>query len=320
MSRRRPTPALTSTRRFVYPFHMRTCRLLWGATIFATSATAGAAEPLRLVIAAESTCENAQSVAERLRARQLDVGLSGRELRVEANTTSTGAEATFELDTGETIARRTLTAETCDAVLDAVAFAVELALVGQPDPEPPEPAPPLVEPEPAPALKSDPMRGYALSTLAAVGASAVPLGPALRLEGRVELEVQRGSVFSPSFRLGGLFQEPTFTGTVAGASLGFCPIRALLRNDHISLRPCLRTELGRNEVPDFAGRALGTADATRSYFVFATGASFAARFDVAGPLFFDAELAPMLMHFASSADSATYPRVDLSLGLGARFL
>ena len=279
--------------------------LLGSCLLVLVSQTARAGEPLRLAFSSASTCGTAADFAARLHLRHVELSPSGSALSVTASMLPRGAEATFELTTPEGVYRRRLIAESCDAALDAAAFAVELALpLGDPPPlvsEQEQPPPPSPEPPETHPVSFD--------GAAAVGATLANIGSLIRLEARGELTFNAGRVFAPSIRAGVLFQFPSFeASTIRGATFAACPLRA--GTDAVTYRPCLRVELGGSSEPD---RSVATTSlGRRRVEVLAVGPAASARWLLTGRLFLDVEVAGMLMR----VNERYYGRADAYVGLG----
>src|SRR4051812_17342098 len=103
---------------------------LLALAIVALTARAQAAPPVRLHLAEDSTCEGSRGLATRLAHRGIPVSDSaeGVDVDVRAMATPGGADAQLVIRRGDRTATRSLTAPTCDEVLDALVFALSLAL------------------------------------------------------------------------------------------------------------------------------------------------------------------------------------------------
>ena len=307
--------------------------------------SARALPPVQLRYSEGSTCGSATALATRLTARGVTLSPAGTELDVVATTRAEGAEATFVLVGREGEARRTLAAETCDAVLDAVAFAVELALSGgaidvaptptvvesvppAPSPPPPAPPPPAFQPAPRRAAPSRAVE-WSFGGRGGIASGTSPrVSPVVAIHGRVELPL--GRLLVPALELGAVFALPTTTTRanveVAFASqaafLNVCPIR--LRNEAATLQltPCARVEVGRIEAKT---DAVAGAKLTQNPSV-AAGLAISGRAFVAAPLFLELELSamlPLVKNEFSVANTNVYAippaRVGFAFGAGLRF-
>lgn len=297
-----------------------------------------ASAPVRLHFAEASTCGNEAELTKRLAARGVARADSGVALEVSASLRPDGAEASFELSGREGVARRTLSAESCEAVLDAVAFAVEVALandhpeppkVAPPPPPPAPPAPTPVAPPKAPPAK-EPAAARWGAALGASGGAALGASPlvAARVSLHAEVEREMGPVLVPTLRLGAVFSLPQTTVRsgveVAFASqaafLSACPARFSF--GAVALRPCARFEAGRLEAK--ADLAPG-ARLTSNVFL-AAGLEVQGRVTIAGPVFleltFDA-VAPLRRSEFFVANSSAYivspVRFVLLAGAGVHF-
>ena len=302
--------------------------------------SARALPPVQLRYSEGSTCGSPSALASRLTARGVTLSPAGTELDVVATMRAEGAEATFVLVGREGEARRTLAAETCDAVLDAVAFAVELALSGgaidvAPTPPVVEPAP--LAPAPSPAFVPPPPRlpapsravEWSFGGRGGIASGTSPrVSPVVAVHGRVELTL--GRVLVPTLELGAMFALPTTT-TRANVEVAFasqaafmnvCPVR--LRNEAATLQltPCARVEVGRIEAKT---DAVAGARLTQNPSV-AMGLAVSGRAFVAAPLFVELEMsamAPLLRSDFSVASTGVYDvpvaRVGFAFGAGLRF-
>ena len=235
------------------------------------STPAAAAPPVRLHIAEESTCEGTQGLATRLAGKGIvvasgDTSGAAVEVDVRATTTSSGAQVELILRAAGRTATRSLSAPTCDEVLDALVFTLGLALeqpieddVPAPKPlplpiEPPAPTPPVVEPPPppppTPAETPDPPLAWGGGASAGifVGASSAA---AAAVVVHLDVESRAPRLFAPSLILGGAFVLPSST-SAAGADVAFalqtglldaCPVR--IGGERLAIRPCLELQAGR---------------------------------------------------------------------------
>ncbi len=296
-----------------------------------------ASAPVRLHFAEASTCGSEAELTKRLAARGVARADSGVALEVSASLRPDGAEASFELSGREGLARRTLSAESCEAVLDAVAFAVEVALAND-RPEPPKvaPPPPPTPPAPAPVAppKAPPAKEPAAArwgaALGASGGAALGASPlvAARVSLHAEVEREMGPVLVPTLRLGAVFSLPQTTVRsgveVAFASqaafLSACPARFSF--GAVALRPCARFEAGRLEAK--ADLAPG-ARLTSNVFL-AAGLEVQGRVTIAGPVFLELTIdavAPLRRSEFFVANSSAYivspVRFVLLAGAGVHF-
>ena len=238
---------------------------------FAEVATrAAAAPPVHLHVAEDSTCEGSRGLGSRLARRGIvlaQAGTAGVDVDVRARPTASGAEAELVLRSSAGTASRSLSAPTCDEVLDALVFTLGLALE-QPLEEPPPP-PPFSAPAPLPpASASAPSRGVAWGGGAGAGifAGASPsAAAAIVVHADVESRAER--IFAPSAVLGATFVLPSST-VAAGADVASarqigtadgCPVR--FGGSRLALRPCVEVQVGRLEARSagFAGARLDSA-------------------------------------------------------------
>ena len=322
---------------------------------FLATGAARASGPVRLRFATASTCGSAAELATRLASRGVALSETGIPLEVVAIRGADGAESTFELTGKEGRAARTLAAESCDAVLDAVAFAVEVALANDlpptlptPPSTPPSPSTPSTPPSP-PARTPPPARAPPLAPLPAdfpslarggQWAIAVSGGVGLvagtspsvapRLTFHAEIERIMGPVLAPSLRLGAAFALPTTAlrdgvqvafATQSGF-LSFCPVRFVDAGEQLTLRPCVRGEAGRLEAKADAVRG---AKLTQNSLV-AVGAEVRGRARIGGPLFVEAVIdavVPLRRSAFFVGDASAYElapvRFGVTLGVGLRF-
>lgn len=101
--------------------------LMLGAVAAGLGIARAEAPGVDLRFRAESTCGSREALVSRLRARGVTVTAGAVPVEVRATHDEGGAEGTFSIGAGDGAAVRTLTAESCGALLDALAFAVELA-------------------------------------------------------------------------------------------------------------------------------------------------------------------------------------------------
>jgi hypothetical protein len=307
--------------------------------------SARALPPVQLRYSEGSTCGSATALATRLTARGVKLSAAGTELDVVAMTRAEGAEATFVLVGREGEARRTLAAETCDAVLDAVAFAVELALSGGAldvapppvvEPAPPAPAPPAPVPPPSafqPPLPRLPAPSgpveWSFGGRGGIASGTSPrVSPVLAIHGRVELPL--GRLLVPTLEVGAVLALPTTT-TRANVEVAFasqvafmnvCPLRLRNQAATLQLTPCARVEVGRIEAKT---DAVAGAKLTQNPSV-AAGLAMSGRAFVAAPLFVELEMsamAPLVRSEFSVANTSAYDvplvRLGFAFGAGLRF-
>jgi hypothetical protein len=233
--------------------------------IVALTTHAQAAPPVRLHVAEDSTCEGSRALATRLARSGIvarESGTSGPEgvdVDVRAMASAEGAQAELVIRRGGRTATRSLTAPTCDEVLDALVFTLSLALEQPIEPTPPPPAPPppppppVVETPPAPPPAPAPARpalAWGAGAGAGVFTGASPsAAPAFVVHG--EVESRAPGLVAPSAVLGGTFVVPS-SSTLAGSNVAFalqmgtldgCPVR--LGGGRFALRPCLELQAGR---------------------------------------------------------------------------
>lgn len=233
----------------------------------AVATRAAAAPPVHLHVAEDSTCEGSRGLGSRLARRGIvlaQAGTAGVDVDVRARPTASGAEAELVLRSSAGTASRSLSAPTCDEVLDALVFTLGLALE-QPLEEPP---PPPAPPPPPPASASAPSRGIAWGGGAGAGifAGASPsAAAAIVVHADVESRAER--IFAPSAVLGATFVLPSST-VAAGADVASalqmgtadgCPVR--FGGGRLALRPCVEVQVGRLEARSagFAGARLDSA-------------------------------------------------------------
>ena len=240
----------------------------------AVATRAAAAPPVHLHVAEDSTCEGSRGLGSRLARRGIvlaQAGTAGVDVDVRARPTASGAEAELVLRSSAGTASRSLSAPTCDEVLDALVFTLGLALeqpLEEPLPPPP-PAPSAPAPAPLPpAPASAPSRGIAWGGGAGAGifAGASPsAAAAIVVHADVESRAER--IFAPSAVLGATFVLPSST-VAAGADVASalqmgtadgCPVRFGV--SRLALRPCVEVQVGRLEARSagFAGARLDSA-------------------------------------------------------------
>lgn len=244
--------------------------------VFALSARAVAAPPVRLHLAEDSTCEGTGALATRLAQKGIVVSESeagGVDVDVRAMSSPGRAEAELVIRHGTVTATRSITAPTCDEVLDALVFTLGLALEQPTPPPPPAEPPPIVDvPSPPPALPPPPAPatgpvehglGWGGGAGAGVFAGASP-SAAAAIVVHAELESRAPGLFAPSAILGATFVLPS--STISGGSdvafalqmgtLDGCPFR--LGGASLALRPCLDLQVGRlqSRSAGFAGARL----------------------------------------------------------------
>jgi hypothetical protein len=306
--------------------------------------SARALPPVQLRYSEGSTCGSATALATRLTARGVTLSAAGTELDVVAMTRAEGAEATFVLVGREGEARRTLAAETCDAVLDAVAFAVDLALSGgaldvapptvvepAPAPVPPAPVPPpSAFQQPLPRLPA-PSRQveWSFGGRGGIASGTSPrVSSVVAIHGRVELPL--GRLLVPTLEVGAVLALPTTT-TRANVEVAFasqaafmnvCPIRLRNQAATLQLTPCARVEVGRIEAKT---DAVAGAKLTQNPLA-AAGLAMSGRAFVAAPLFVELEMSamvPLVRSEFSVANTSAYDvplvRLGFAFGAGLRF-
>jgi len=238
----------------------------------AVATRAAAAPPVHLHVAEDSTCEGSRGLGSRLARRGIvlaQAGTAGVDVDVRARPTASGAEAELVLRSSAGTASRSLSAPTCDEVLDALVFTLGLALEQPLEEPPPPPAPPPpAPPPPPPASASAPSRGIAWGGGAGAGifAGASPsAAAAIVVHADVESRAER--IFAPSAVLGATFVLPSST-VAAGADVASalqmgtadgCPVR--FGGGRLALRPCVEVQVGRLEARSagFAGARLDSA-------------------------------------------------------------
>jgi hypothetical protein len=212
---------------------------------------------LRVILGEGSTCGDTGALETRLAKRGIapapaedPAALTVAEIT--ARTTDGGAEGTFVLAGPSGISRRSLTAPSCEDLLDALAFAMALALESPDEPTPPPPRALATPPERDAPRSSDarpPLRwGGAASMGIGIGTS-----PAAALVVSATARVESGVVsgLSPAGRIGIAFTLPS-EAAGQGAELAFaaqaglldlCPLR--LGSRALGFRPCARVQVGR---------------------------------------------------------------------------
>lgn len=241
----------------------------------AVATRAAAAPPVHLHVAEDSTCEGSRGLGSRLARRGIvlaQAGTAGVDVDVRARPTASGAEAELVLRSSAGTASRSLSAPTCDEVLDALVFTLGLALEQPLEEPPPPPAPSAPAPSaPAPlppASASAPSRGIAWGGGAGAGifAGASP-SAAAAIVVHAEVESRAERIFAPSAVLGATFVLPSST-VAAGADVASalqmgtadgCPVR--FGGSRLALRPCVEVQVGRLEARSagFAGARLDSA-------------------------------------------------------------
>lgn len=262
---------------------MRRRRSGWLARLFAFASLAlaslalvrqaQAAPPVRLRLAEESTCEGARGLSTRLAQKGITVSESAPdavEVDVRAMVTPGGAAAELVIRRRDRTARRSLSAPTCDEVLDALVFTLGLALEQALEPptppaKPPEPAPvvdaPPAEPPPPAPVRAGPVIAWGGGAGGGMFAGASPsAAAAVVVHGDVESRAP--GLLAPSAILGAMIVLPSST-TASGndvtfalqmATLDACPLR--LGASRVAIRPCLELQVGRLQ-----SRSVGAAGA-----------------------------------------------------------
>lgn len=258
----------------------RRCRcitLFVALALLAGSATAEAAPPVRLHVADDSTsCEGARGLGARLAERGIVLSssdASGAEIvdvNVRTTSTASGARAELVLRAGNRTASRSLEAPSCAEVMDALVFALGLALEqpiedtapaqalpAQAPPAAPSPSPPAAPaevPRPEAPSPSAPSEGppFAWGGGAGVGvvSGALPSASTI-LAIHADLESRARGLFAPSVALGGALVLPSTTSS-SGKEIAFalqmgmvdaCPLR--VARGRFDLRPCVELQVGR---------------------------------------------------------------------------
>ena len=236
---------------------MRIKRCLAATALLATSiafeSRALAAPSVELSVDPASTCGQTSAMATMLAARGITTtGAADAKVRVRAITTADGAEASFVIESGGRTATRTLTAPTCEEVLEAASYALSLALeLPEPGPTPPAPVP-TAAPAPTatqtPTTPRPPLRWGGEAAFGIFAGATPDVAPVLAA--RADLESTSEGVLAPSASVGAAFVFPSST-TSAGADVSFalqtglvdgCPVRLGRR---FSLRPCVELQVGR---------------------------------------------------------------------------
>ncbi|MFO0641967.1 MAG: hypothetical protein U0183_22275 [Polyangiaceae bacterium] len=150
-------------------------------------------------------CGSRPELATKLAARGVRVAPGAVPLEVETRATPDGATGTFVIGEGDARRSRTLTAESCDAMLDALALAVELAILPE-RPPPPAPSGGVVVPPPG-ASATSPLPASTPS------ASARPAGA----PGAIPSPSAGGAGGVPSAPAGGPGAVPSASASVPGA-------------------------------------------------------------------------------------------------------
>ena len=236
----------------------------------AVATRAAAAPPVHLHVAEDSTCEGSRGLGSRLARRGIvlaQAGTAGVDVDVRARPTASGAEAELVLRSSAGTASRSLSAPTCDEVLDALVFTLGLALEQPLEEPPPPPSPAPSTPAPLPPA-SAPSRGIAWGGGAGAGifAGASPsAAAAIVVHAAVVSRAER--IFAPSAVLGATFVLPSSTvaaGVDVASALQMgtadgCPVR--FGGSRLALRPCVEVQVGRLEARSagFAGARLDSA-------------------------------------------------------------
>lgn len=256
----------------------RVASLVVAFVAVATSAAAG--PPVHLHVAEDSTCEGSRGLASRLAPRGIvlaEAGTAGVDVDVRARPTGSGAEAELVIRSSAGTASRSLSAPTCDEVLDALVFTLGLALeqaVEEP-PAPPTPGPATTpgpargaeQPAPAPRPLAS-SRGIAWGGGAGAGifAGASPSAAAAVVV-HADVESRADGILAPAAILGATFVLPSST-SIAGADVASalqmgtvdgCPVR--FGSSRLALRPCVELQVGRLEARSagFTGARLESA-------------------------------------------------------------
>lgn len=247
------------------------------AASFATS-EAAAGTRVRLSVASNIACDD--GLESRLAARGVSVSLSAETIaNVNVVARESSLEGTLVLVRATGTTSRSVTAASCDEVLDALAFTLALALEGEsPEPEPAVPSPRPPSPT-APtssgvtersartnADRPEPSSGLHSSVELAAGVSGgvvriVAPNAGAAIGGWARVGARRASAFWPSAALGFIFGLPV-DSQIAGAramsafqagTLDVCPIR--LGPSAFAVRPCAQALFGRSQVRSegFAG-------------------------------------------------------------------
>jgi hypothetical protein len=260
--------------------------------------------------------------------------------------TDAGVNARFLVRRGGREATRDLVAPSCDDAVDALSFAIALALedptlpAASPEPAPapsptPEPAPTPASPpapEPAPAPPPAPRTAVpsadaaiAVSFGATIGASIgnTP-DPTGHLAVHADIASTRTNGFSPSASLGATFVLPDASSTQGSAvdfasqhgALDLCPVR--FGSEVLGLRPCAKLEVGRLQA-----RSSGFAGARLDDSVWAAvGAGVRTRLLLTHRIFLQADLDVVLplarnTFFVNGFEAFTVPVAAGRMGIGA---
>lgn len=284
-----------------------------GALTFAGRATA---EPVRLEAALGSSCGG--DLDERLAARGVAVAASAPSVATITVLERTGSlEGSLVLRRASGTTTRSITATTCDEILDALAFTLALALEGEATPT----SAPAERPGPSdtapPSFELAAGIGGGVATLVAPSVGGVLT--AWELVG-----ARRGSWLSPSLVVGGVIALPVLarssgeraTAALQGGMADLCPAR--FARGAFALRPCARVSLGRSQVRSegFIGARLDE----RLYGI--VGVAVRGEATIAGPVFAQADLAvgaPLVRATYVVGGARLFETPGLSLGgsLGA---
>jgi hypothetical protein len=321
---------------------------------FALSATAEAAPPVRLHLAEDSTCEGTRALATRLAGKGIVVSPpeangGAVDVDVRAMSTPSGADAELVIRAGTRTATRSLNAPTCDEVLDALVFALGLALEQPIEDErapekPPAPAPAVEAPPssapvpsppvPSPPVPSPPVPSPLVPALAWGGGAAagvfIGASPSAAVAVVVHADVESRAVrlVSPSAILGGVFVLPSSTAS-SGTDVTFalqmgtldgCPLR--IGGSRAAIRPCLEVQVGRlqSRSSGFVGARLESSPWV------ALALALRGRAEIAAGVYFEVDLAggsPLIQEVFSVGDQRVFGvgpvLLSATAGVGVHF-
>lgn len=288
--------------------------------------------PVRVEIAPPNVCADVKALEPRVTERGVIVSSAADTAALVAVAAKDSAfEGTLTLTRGAGTTTRTVTAATCDDVLDALAFTLALALEDEmalaEAPAAREPVPSLVDRSAVDRASVPPSRKPRFDLeLGAAGGIVRAVAPAVAgsAGGWLLVGMRRETWFSPSAALGLYFGLPEATtvgatkatSAVQAATLDLCPAR--LGSSSFGVRPCVRTMLGRSQV-----RSEGFSSARLDERMLVTlGVAARGEIRVVGPLFGHLELAAGIpteraAYFVGDTSVFETPAVALTGGLGA---